>query len=68
MLDKRTKRRNAFLMLITGFIMLVLGIAMLVIDVKNMAPNWYYWIGLILIADIFIIAGVRQLKKYPSEE
>ncbi|MAP54847.1 hypothetical protein [Altibacter sp.] len=62
-MDKPTARRNAYLMLITGLIFLGFGIYFIVADFKAQAPNWYYWLGLIVVGDLFLIAGVRQLKR-----
>ncbi|MDC7993625.1 hypothetical protein [Altibacter sp. HG106] len=63
MQDKQTAMRNAKLMLIAGIVFLILGIYFLVSDAEGGAPNWYYWIGLILLGDLFIIFGIRGLKK-----
>ncbi len=63
MQDQQIALRNAKLMLIAGIIFLILGIYFLVSDAEGGAPNWYYWIGLILVGDLFIIFGIRKLKK-----
>ncbi|MCW8980602.1 MULTISPECIES: hypothetical protein [Altibacter] len=62
-MDKPTARRNAYLMLITGLILLGIGIYFIVTEFQAQAPDWYYWLGLIVVGDLFLIAGVRQLKR-----
>lgn len=57
------KRRNACILLLIGLFMLGVGIYFLVRDFQAQAADWYYWFGLILAGDLFLILGVRMLKR-----
>ncbi|MGB0788042.1 MAG: hypothetical protein ACPGQR_00750 [Marinirhabdus sp.] len=67
MITKNTRRRNGILLLATGSIMLILAIYSLVTGFEQGSTTWYYWFLLVLVGDILIISGVRQLKARPKQ-
>jgi len=66
MFNRKLTRVNATIVMITGFVMLLLGIYFVVTEYMAATVNWYYWFGLIVLASLFIISGIRQLKKFPE--
>ncbi len=65
--DLKTKRKNGILVLISGIVLLGIAIYLLITEFQNENSSWYAWLGLLFIADLLIIAGIRQLKKYPKD-